>query len=329
LSIPINTHWQQQLSDAFKSITALCDYLELDVSSVFSTEAQDNFPLRVPKSFAERMEKGNINDPLLKQVLPIMEEMQTVSGFSVDPVGDLKAMTTTGIIHKYQGRVLLINTGSCAIHCRYCFRRNFPYADVQLTQPKIRHAITYLQQHTQISEVILSGGDPLLLSDTKLVELMLALNNITHLKRIRIHSRLPIVLPARISDSLINALTQSTKQLIMVVHCNHANELNKAVATASEKMRQAKIMLLNQSVLLKNINDNSLQLQQLSEQLFNLGIMPYYLHLLDKALGTAHFEVSKTAAIVLMQQLQTRLSGYLIPKLVAEEAGRASKTLIY
>ncbi len=323
----LSNRWQQQLRSAFKSITALYDYLELDTHDLFSDEAHLNFPLRVPESFAARMEKGNPNDPLLKQVLPVNEEMQTVAGFGLDPVGDLQAMTETGVIHKYQGRALLINTGSCAIHCRYCFRRNFPYSDFQLGNQK--QAINYLNEHLDISEVILSGGDPLLLSDAKLVTLIKEMNTIEHLKRIRIHSRLPIVLPDRINKGLIKALTYSEKKIIMVMHCNHANELNVEVAKACEKMRQANIMLLNQSVLLKDINNNVFQLAQLSEKLFSLGVLPYYLHLLDKALGTAHFEVSKTEAVSLMQQLQAQLPGYLVPKLVKEEAGKAAKTIVY
>ncbi len=329
MTVTLNNRWQQQLNDAFKSISTLCDYLELDANDIFSNEAHLNFPLLVPKSFAERMEKGNPNDPLLKQVLPVNEEMQTVAGFGLDPVGDLEAMAETGVIHKYQGRALLINTGSCAIHCRYCFRRNFPYSDFQLSNQKQKQAISYLREHADISEVILSGGDPLLLSDAKLTTFILEINKIAHLKRIRVHSRVPIVLPDRISDDLIKTLKYSAKQLIMVVHCNHANELNIEVASACEKMRQAGIMLLNQSVLLKDINDNVLQLAQLSEKLLRLGILPYYLHLLDKAAGTAHFEVSQSTAILLMRQLQAQLPGYLVPKLVKEEAGEVAKTIIY
>lgn len=325
----LSNRWQQQLNNAFKSISALYDYLELDAQAIFSNEAHLNFPLLVPKSFAERMEKGNANDPLLKQVLPVNEEMQMVAGFGLDPVGDLQAMAETGVIHKYQGRALLINTGSCAIHCRYCFRRNFPYSDFQLGNQKQKQAISYLREQVDISEIILSGGDPLLLSDAKLRTFILEMNEIAHLKRIRIHSRLPIVLPDRISDDLIEALKYSKKQLIMVVHCNHVNELNIEVANVCEKMREAGIILLNQSVLLKEVNDDVFQLAQLSEGLFSLGIMPYYLHLLDKASGTAHFEVSKTVAVLLMQQLQAQLPGYLVPKLVKEEAGKAAKTIIF
>ncbi|MDQ7090594.1 MAG: EF-P beta-lysylation protein EpmB [Methylococcales bacterium] len=320
--------WQQQLTDAFKSISDLYTYLELEQNTPFSKTAQLNFPLRVPQSFAERMEKGNPNDPLLKQVLPLIQETQTVAGFGLDPVGDLNAMVETGVIHKYQGRALFINTGSCAIHCRYCFRRNFPYTDFQLGNQKQRQAVAYLQQHTDIHEVILSGGDPLLLADDKLAKLIQQLNTIPHLKRIRIHSRLPIVLPDRITDELMNALVQTNKDIIMVIHCNHTNELNLDVKRACEKMRDAHIMLLNQSVLLKGINDEVAQLGQLSEKLVSFGVMPYYLHLLDKAAGTAHFEVSKARAILLMRELQAHLSGYLIPKLVQEEAGERAKTQI-
>ncbi|NOQ35704.1 MAG: EF-P beta-lysylation protein EpmB [Methylococcaceae bacterium] len=324
-----NNTWQHQLRDAFKSIPELCDYLELNTIDIGSIQAQQNFPLRVPKSFVENMEKGNPNDPLLKQVLPINAELQTVAGFSDDPVGDLNAMTETGVIHKYHGRALLINTGSCAIHCRYCFRRNFPYNDYQLSKQKQQNALAYLQNHHEIKEVILSGGDPLLLSDNKLAELISAFNQIPHLKRIRIHSRLPIVLPARINKGLIDALTQSNKQIIMVVHCNHANELSYEVSEVCQMMQLAGIKLLNQSVLLKDINDNVVELCRLSERLFEIGVMPYYLHLLDKAQGTAHFEVSRAEALSLMEQVRARLSGYLVPKLVQEEAGANGKTVVF
>ena len=323
-----NNSWQQQLSQSFKSILTLCDYLELNYTNTCPRSITQDFPIRVPKSFAQRIEKGNWNDPLLKQILPTDDENKQVSGFTYDPVGDLKAMNETGLIHKYHGRALLINTGNCAIHCRYCFRRNFPYTNSQLSTQKQKNAFLYLAEHTEIHEVILSGGDPLSLSDNKLAEIIKALDKIPHLKRIRIHSRLPIVLPDRITDNFIHVLTQSSKQIIMVVHCNHANELDLAVKKCCEKIRQANISILNQSVLLKGINDDVLTLKKLSEKLFGFGIMPYYLHLLDKAQGVAHFDVPKATAIVLMQDLQAQLSGYLVPKLVHEEAGAKAKTIV-
>lgn len=324
-----SSFWQQQLSNAFTDINELCDYLELQPGDIPDLASPVKFPLRVPRSFAARMEKGNPDDPLLKQVLPVADELLQLSGFSSDPVGDLAAITEVGVIHKYHGRALFIMTGSCAINCRYCFRRNFPYAEFQLSKQKQQQAIAYLTSHTEISEIILSGGDPLLLSDHKLTELIQQLGAISHLKRIRIHSRLPIVLPARINEAFLEVLKQSRKQIVLVVHCNHAHELNVEVKIACDHLRASGITVLNQSVLLKGINDSVTALQELSEKLFDFGILPYYLHLLDKAHGTGHFEVSETEAIALMQELQKILPGYLVPKLAREAAGAAAKTIIF
>jgi EF-P beta-lysylation protein EpmB len=322
-------NWQQQLAEAFNNIEDLCRYLHLSPDDLpVSSAATDNFPLRVPLSFAACMEKGNPHDPLLRQVLPIKNELFTYPGFSNDPVGDLAAATQTSVLHKYHGRVLFINTGSCAINCRYCFRRNFPYADLQLSKQKENAAIQTIRDDATISEVILSGGDPLLLSDSRLTRLIQQFDSIKHLKRIRIHSRLPIVLPARITDELISTLRQSSKQMVMVVHCNHANEINDRVIAACNALKDSGITLFNQSVLLKGVNDSAKVLSELSERLFSHGIIPYYLHLLDKATGTGHFEVSEVEALVLMRQVQATLPGYLVPKLVKEQAGDRSKQTI-
>jgi len=322
-------NWQQQLAEAFNNIEDLCRYLDLSPGDLpVSAVAAENFPLRVPLSFAACMEKGNPHDPLLRQVLPIEEELTAYPGFSNDPVGDLAAATQAGVLHKYHGRVLFINTGSCAINCRYCFRRNFPYADLQLSKQNEDAALQAIQNDPSISEVILSGGDPLLLSDSRLTRLIRQLDGIKHLKRIRIHSRLPIVLPARITDEFINTLTQSPKQIIIIVHCNHANELSDRVVTACASLKNAGIALFNQSVLLKGVNDNAEVLCELNEQLFSHGITPYYLHLLDKATGTGHFEVSEAEALALIRQVQAALPGYMIPKLVKEQAGATSKQTV-
>lgn len=323
-------NWQQQLAEAFNNIEALCAYLnllpdELPVSNL----AAKNFPLRVPLSFASCMEKGNPNDPLLRQVLPIDDELIDYPGFSKDPVGDLAAAAQAGVLHKYRGRVLFINTGSCAINCRYCFRRNFPYTDLQLSKQKENEAIRYIGNDASIEEAILSGGDPLLLSDARLSQLLGQLNKIDHLKRIRIHSRLPIVLPARINDELIDSLLQSGKQIVVVTHCNHPNEINARVAAGCAALKKAGITLFNQAVLLKGVNDNAEVLCELSEQLFGLGVIPYYLHLLDKAVGTGHFEVSKPEALELIRQVQASLPGYMVPKLVQEQAGASSKLNVW
>ncbi|WP_245808041.1 EF-P beta-lysylation protein EpmB [Crenothrix polyspora] len=326
----VHKNWQQQLAEAYNTIEDLCDFLNLSVTDLpVSVSASKRFALRVPRGFAACMEKGNPHDPLLRQVLPIEDELQFSQGFSDDPVGDLPASTQAGVIHKYHGRVLLINTGSCAINCRYCFRRNFPYADLQLSKQKQTAAIDYIKRDTSISEVIFSGGDPLLLSDSRLSQIFEQLDGIAHLKRIRIHSRLPIVLPARITDEFIALLTRSSKHIVMVTHCNHANELSADTIRASLALKKHEITLFNQAVLLKGVNDNAKILCELSETLFAQGIIPYYLHLLDKATGTGHFEVSKNEALALMQDIQALLPGYLVPKLVEEIAGTLSKQAIF
>lgn len=323
-------NWQQQLTEAFNNLEDLCRYLHLAPDDLpVSLAAAENFPLRVPLSFAASIEKGNPHDPLLRQVLPVNEELAVYPGFSHDPVGDLASVSQTGVLHKYHGRVLLINTGSCAINCRYCFRRNFPYAELQLSKQKEEAAIQAIQNDVGISEVILSGGDPLLLSDSRLTRLIRQLDGIEHLQRIRIHTRLPVVLPARITDELINTLKLSPKQVIVVTHCNHANEINQRVISACKLLKNSNIALFNQAVLLKGVNDNAEVLTKLSERLFGLGIIPYYLHLLDKATGTGHFEVSESEALALIRELQTALPGYLVPKLVKEQAGAASKQAIF
>lgn len=320
--------WQQELSEGFNNIHELCDYLQLSNLSKNLIDSRSNFPLRVPREFVDRMEKGNLNDPLLLQILPQKKELAELPGFSLDPVGDLNAVTETGVLHKYQGRALFITTGSCAINCRYCFRRSFPYNDIQLSGKKQAKAIEYIQNHDDITEVILSGGDPLLLSDQKLFSLLHQLEKIRHLKRIRIHSRIPIVLPSRITIDFCNNFTNFNKLYVLVIHSNHANELNHYVKQACHKLKQADISLLNQSVLLKGVNDNAEQLCALNEKLFTFGIMPYYLHLLDKATGTAHFDVDQKKAIALMEQIKKQLSGYLVPKLVREQAGAKNKIVI-
>lgn len=322
----MTTNWQTQLANAFTDFQTLCDYLQLLPNDLtISLDAIKQFPLRVPLAFASRIEKGNPLDPLLRQILPIDDELKSYAGFSDDPVGDLNAVKQTGVLHKYHGRVLLINTGACAIHCRYCFRRNFPYADLQLSKQQESDVIQTIHNDSSIQEVILSGGDPLILSDARLARLFEALAEIPTLKRIRIHTRLPIVLPARVTDELLNILKNSPKKIIVVIHCNHANEIDAAVAKACRRLTSTGATLLNQSVLLQGVNDNAEALCDLSERLFEICVLPYYLHFLDKANGTGHFQVSETEALALLTAVQNRLSGYLVPKLVIERAGELSK----
>lgn len=319
-------NWQQQLSGAFTCIDDLCNYLHLPKDQLpISIAASQSFALRVPLSFAASMEKGNPHDPLLRQVLPVVNELHLYPGFSDDPVGDLSAVAEIGVLHKYQGRVLLINTGSCAINCRYCFRRNFPYAQIQLGKQKQQAALDYIAADHSITEVILSGGDPLLLNDAQLGGLIRQINQIGHVERIRIHSRLPIVLPARITDELLAILANDGKPAVMVVHCNHANELSPRVTDALKLLKKQGITVFNQAVLLGGVNNNAKILCKLSEQLFKNGVIPYYLHLLDKVRGAGHFEVDLHDALRLMQEVQAALPGYLVPKLVTEQAGAAYK----
>ncbi|NOT12762.1 MAG: EF-P beta-lysylation protein EpmB [Methylococcaceae bacterium] len=323
-------NWQQQLRSAFKSIDELCHYLHLSTDDLSpSVAAARQFPVKVPLSFAASMEKGNPDDPLLKQVLPIHEETVTYPGFSHDPVGDVQAMPTAGLVHKYRGRALFITTGSCAINCRYCFRRNFPYSDLQLSKERENAAMQYIRDDSSLSEIILSGGDPLLLSDDRLKELMRQIEAIAHVRRIRIHSRLPIVLPARITDELLEMLSQSPLKIVLVVHCNHANEINERVSCALKRLRNKGLVVFNQAVLLKGVNDKADVLCQLSETLFAQDVIPYYLHLLDKASGTGHFEVSKQDALALIKEIQAYLPGYLVPRLVKERVGALAKESVF
>ena len=319
-------NWQTQLANAFTELDTLCVYLQLSSRDLnLSTTATKQFPLRVPLAFASRIEKGNPCDPLLRQILPIDEELQFYAGFSDDPVGDLNAVKQTGLLHKYYGRVLLINTGACAVHCRYCFRRNFPYADLQLNKQQENDVIQAIQSDSRIEEVILSGGDPLILNDARMTQWFKTLGEIKTLKRIRIHTRLPIVLPARVTDELLTILKTSSKKIIVVLHCNHANEIDAEVAQACQRLQSVGVTLLNQSVLLRGVNDDTMTLCNLSERLFEVGVLPYYLHFLDKANGTGHFQVSENNALALHTEMQNRLSGYLVPKLVIERAGELAK----
>lgn len=322
----MTTSWQTQLQQAFTEFQTLCDFLQISITDLnLSNDKAKHFPLRVPLAFASRIEKGNLHDPLLRQVLPISDELKSYEGFSNDPVGDLNAVKQTGLLHKYHGRVLLINTGACAIHCRYCFRRNFPYADLQLNKQQENDVIQTIQNDSSIQEVILSGGDPLILNDERVTRLFDEFAKIPTLKRIRIHTRLPIVLPDRITNELLTIFKNSPKKIIVVVHCNHANEIDENVAKACQRLKSANVTLLNQAVLLQGVNDNVVALCDLSERLFEVGVLPYYLHFLDKANGTGHFQVSEGIALTLLNDVQNRLSGYLVPKLVVEKSGELSK----
>jgi len=283
------------------------------------------FQLRVPRGFVARMRYGDALDPLLLQVLPQLTELDQVPGFVIDAVGDMDSRAARGVLHKYQGRALLIASGSCAINCRYCFRRHFSYGEEMAAAGQWRQALEHLGEDESITELILSGGDPLALSTSKLEELTCGLARFPHVTRLRIHTRLPVVLPERIDPPLLAWLEALPLQKVLVLHANHANELDAHVDGACARLREAGITLLNQSVLLRAVNDNAEVLARLSERLFAAGVLPYYLHQLDRVRGAAHFEVDDALALQLMAQLRAMLPGYLVPKLVREVAGDPSK----
>ncbi|MEH6343835.1 MAG: EF-P beta-lysylation protein EpmB [Bermanella sp.] len=322
--------WQQQLADVVSSAHELLKELNLSPEQLPDMQlAAKDFPIRVPRAYLKRIQLGDFNDPLLRQILPsAAENTPPPPGFVLDPLGEVTSNKTPGIVHKYHGRVLLITNGSCAIHCRYCFRRHFPYDENNLSSQQWREALSYISEREEINEVILSGGDPLTNNDKRLFSLIEAIEAIPHISRLRIHTRLPIVIPSRITAELIERLAQSRLNIVMVVHCNHANEIDDEVASILRSIQQSGIHVLNQSVLLKDINDNVATLVNLSERLFSCGVLPYYLHLLDKVIGAHHFEVKESEGQNLMLALQNKLPGFLLPKLVKEIDGMPSKTSI-
>lgn len=322
----VPVRWQQALREAVRDPRELLDLLGLDrLAPRLSDEAMVQFPLRVPRGFVARMRRGDPRDPLLRQVLPLDDEMRPMPGFGLDAVGDSAAKTAPGVIQKYRGRALLVATGSCAIHCRYCFRRHFPYAEETAARDGWREAVDLIRQDASIEEVLLSGGDPLSLSNGKLAELTGALADIPHLRRLRIHSRLPIVVPERVDDGLMGWLSALPWPVTLVVHANHANEFDGTVDAALGRLRAAGVHLLNQAVLLRGVNDSVDALAALSERGFAAGVLPYYLHQLDRVAGVAHFEVDDARARALHAGLAARLSGYLVPRLVREIPGDTGK----
>ncbi len=322
----VPVRWQKALREAVRDPRELLDLLGLDrLAPRLSDEAMVQFPLRVPRGFVARMRRGDPRDPLLRQVLPLDDEMRPMPGFGLDAVGDGAAKTAPGVIQKYRGRALLVATGSCAIHCRYCFRRHFPYAEETAARDGWRDAVDLIRRDASIEEVLLSGGDPLSLSNGKLAELTGALADIPHLRRLRIHSRLPIVVPERVDDGLMGWLTALPWPVTLVVHANHANEFDGTVNAALGRLRAAGVHLLNQAVLLRGVNDSVDALGALSERGFAAGVLPYYLHQLDRVAGVAHFEVDDAHARALHAGLAARLSGYLVPRLVREIPGDTGK----
>lgn len=321
--------WQKLLANGITTPAELLALLNVDPNLLpDAILAAQSFALRVPLGFVARMEKGNINDPLLKQVLPVAEELQLISGYSLDPLAEEKTNPLPGLLHKYKSRVLLTVVGTCAINCRYCFRRHFPYQQNTPNRVMWLPIFEYIKNDNSISEVILSGGDPLVVSDQHLAFFIHHITAISHVKTIRIHTRLPIVLPERITSDLIACLQASDLRVVFVVHCNHANEIDDNVAKAMQLLSKAGFCLLNQSVLLKDINDSTQALCNLSNALFRIGILPYYLHLLDKVQGAAHFAVCEQQAIALIQEMRELMPQYLVPRLAREQHGVKSKLVL-
>ncbi|ELQ6107524.1 EF-P beta-lysylation protein EpmB [Cronobacter turicensis] len=327
LKTPSREDWLSQLADVITDPDELLHLLNIDASEelLAGRDARRLFALRVPRAFAARMEKGNPQDPLLRQVLTSREEFIAAPGFTTDPLEEQNSVVP-GLLHKYHNRALLLVKGGCAVNCRYCFRRHFPYADNQGNKRNWQAALDYIAAHPELDEIIFSGGDPLMAKDHELEWLVANIEAIPHIKRLRIHSRLPIVIPARITDALVRLLGETRLQMLLVNHINHAQEIDDAFRTGMTKLRAAGVTLLNQSVLLKGVNDNAATLAALSNALFDAGVMPYYLHVLDKVQGAAHFMVSDDEARAIMRELLSQVSGYLVPKLAREIGGEPSKT---
>jgi EF-P beta-lysylation protein EpmB len=312
--------------DAFRNSHDLAEYLNIEPKPAeFIDEQEVEFPTLVPREFANRMEKENAKDPLLLQVMPCSKESETTEGYTSDPLGEKAATISPGLLHKYHGRALLIATGACPIHCRYCFRRHFPYSESIAFGANLNQAIEYLEGDRGISEVILSGGDPLMLNNSTLETVIRRLEQVDHLQRLRIHSRMPVALPSRIDCGLTNLLKTSRFSPVLVIHCNHPNELDQEVCDRLNDLHIAGVTILNQSVLLRDINDKAETLGLLSEKLISCRVLPYYLHLLDQVDGAAHFAVGASEAVAIYKQLQKSLPGYLVPRMVHEKAGAKSK----
>jgi EF-P beta-lysylation protein EpmB len=321
--------WQDSLKRAITDPKTLLNRLSLPDELLEDAQAANGlFPLRVPLEFVNRMEPGNPDDPLLKQVLPIQDEFTEIPGFTKDPLHELEARPTAGVVHKYKDRALLILSGACAVNCRYCFRRHFPYADNQLSGEHWQRALAYLKEHSELREVIFSGGDPLVTSDNRFSKMVSDLEAIPHLERLRIHTRLPVVIPSRVTEQLNDTLYRSRFDCVVVLHINHANEIDGSLSDAVAKLKQSGSTILNQAVLLKGVNDNAREQVRLSRALFRAGILPYYLFLFDPVAGASHFDIPVEQGKTIFAQMQKELPGYLVPRLAKEISGKTSKTLL-
>lgn len=325
----LNQSWQHQLANLVTDIDELCNLLSLNKDELLQTyQLPPKFPLQVPHAFVAKMTKGDLSDPLLLQILPTKSEQIQTLGYITDPLDEHNHNPIKGLLHKYQSRVLITLTGACAVHCRYCFRQHFDYNANLPKSDEQAQILDYINKNPDINEVLLSGGDPLNVSNRRLLDWLSKLADCANITTIRLHTRLPIVLPARIDDELLNSFKNLTKNIVMVIHTNHPSEIDDDVKIACTKLKSAGVTLLNQTVLLKNINDNAETLANLSHKLFGIGVLPYYLHILDKVQGASHFDIDESQAIELYWQLLEKLSGYLVPKLVQELPNRPYKTPI-
>jgi EF-P beta-lysylation protein EpmB len=327
LQPPVYSSWQQALKDAVRDPFELCRILELpDEWAARARQAEQSFPLFAPRSYVARMRTGDAADPLLRQVLPLEAETEHLAGYARDPVGDQQASLLPGLLHKYEGRVLMVATGACAVHCRYCFRRHFPYGETPHSPGEWEPALKQIAEDRTIHEVILSGGDPLTLVDSWLANLAERIAAIAHVRRLRVHTRLPVMIPERVTPSLLGWLRDTRLAPVVVIHANHPAELQGTAAAAVRRLVAAGIPTLNQAVLLRGVNDSAKTLIELSERLLDLGVMPYYLHQLDRVAGAAHFEVPVSEGLRLANELRRRLPGYAVPRYVREIAGEPHKT---
>ncbi|MEN6669197.1 EF-P beta-lysylation protein EpmB [Psychrobacter sp. B38] len=317
-------NWQTQLSEAITSVDELLSILQLE-SLRADVYVPKHFELRVPRAFVAKMRAGDRNDPLLKQVLPDQRELTKVTGYVADPLSENSQNPVKGMLHKYQSRVLLTITGACAIHCRYCFRQHFDYSANMPTANVKAQIVDYITAHPEINEVILSGGDPLNVTNRRLFAWLDTLEAIPQLTTIRLHTRLPLVIPTRLDEALLDRLSQSRCQIVMVIHCNHANEIDAFTSAQLQRAQASGITLLNQAVLLAGINDSVEVQAQLSQRLFASGVLPYYLHVLDKVAGAAHFDSDERLSVALYWSMLAALPGYLVPKLVREVPNRPFK----
>lgn len=320
-----NKDWKAVLRQNLTRLEQLTDFLELDDEQKAHLLARPSFAINVPLRLAKKIAKGTLEDPILRQFVPFKDETIADPAYLADPVGDCGSMRTAKLLHKYEGRVLLVCTSACAMHCRYCFRQHYDYA---VQEKSFAAELEIIAADPSIHEVILSGGDPLSLSDARLAEIILPLNAMPHIKRIRFHTRFPIGIPERIDESFLALIQQSDKQVVFVIHVNHARELDADIIDALKALQRLGCMMLNQSVLLKGVNDNVGTLKELCETLADNGVVPYYLHQLDRVQGAAHFEVEEEQGRALVRELAKVLPGYAVPKYVREIAGEPSKTLL-